>query len=168
MTAKRTSTLHGANAYTSLTGKEGGISNLCQYKWYDWCYYREQKERFPFNREVLEQVLGPATGAGNEIAQWILKSNVYVVPRWTLRPLHVDDLHSSEEQKKQNIFVALIERRWNTSTNPPPVSTTSNDNIWEKHKDEDELDRIIPEIEDTVDSKGRQLNQHPSYNKLIN
>ena len=101
-------------------------------------------------------------GAGNEMVQWILKSNRYIVPIQTLRPLHVDELHSPEDQKKQNIFGALIERRWGTSIKPPSVSTTSNDNIWEEHEDEDESARIIPDIEDTVHDKGSQLNQQPA------
>ena len=46
---KRTFSLHKANVYTSLTVKEGDISNLFQYKWYDWCYYRDHKKHFPFN-----------------------------------------------------------------------------------------------------------------------
>ena len=107
-------------------------------------------------------------GAGNEMAQWILKSNGYIVPRRNLRPLHADELHSPEEQKKWNIFGAFIESIWGTYINPPPVSTTSNEKIWEGHDDEDESARIIPDIEDTVDAKGHQLNQQPSYNKLIN
>ena len=49
LTAKSTFILHVANSYISLTGKEGDISNFCQYKWYDWWYYIEHKERFPFN-----------------------------------------------------------------------------------------------------------------------
>ena len=80
LTAKDNFKLHGSNAYTSLTGELGDISNLCQYKWYDWCYFREKKAKFPFNREILGRVLGPATGAGNEMAQWILKANGKVVP----------------------------------------------------------------------------------------
>ena len=102
------------------------------------------------------------------MAQCILKSNAYVVHRQNLRPLHVGEVHSTEEEKKQNIFGALIERRWGTSINPPSVSTTSNDDIWEEHEDEDASDRIIPNIEDTVDVKGRQLNQPPAYEKMIN
>ena len=102
------------------------------------------------------------------MAQWILKSNGYVVPRRTIRTLHVDELYSPEDQKKRNIFGALIERRWVTSVNPPPVSTTSNGDIWEEHKDKDESARIISDIEDMVDAKGRQLNQHPAYKNLIN
>jgi hypothetical protein len=80
LTAKDLFTLHGTNAHTALFGKDGDISNLCQYKWYDWCYFREQKQCFPCNREVLGRVLGPLKGAGNEMAQWILKANGKVVP----------------------------------------------------------------------------------------
>ena len=97
------------------------------------------------------------------MAQWILKSNAYVVPRRTIPPLHVDELHIPEEQKKRNIFGALIERIWGTSINPPPVWTRSNEKIWEEHEDEDESARIISNIEDTVDARGRQLNQQPAY-----
>ena len=88
------------------------------------------------------------------MAQWILESNGHVVPRRTLRLLHVDELHSPEEQKKRDIFGALIERRWGTSLNPPPISSPSEDDIWEEHEDEDEPARIIPDIEDAVDTNG--------------
>jgi hypothetical protein len=29
------------------TGEEGDKSNLCQFKWYDWCYVRDQKQKSP-------------------------------------------------------------------------------------------------------------------------
>ena len=46
---------------------------ICQYGWYEWCYFRDQTTAFPNNNKVLGRVLGPARGAGNEMAQWILK-----------------------------------------------------------------------------------------------
>ena len=64
--------------------EEGDISSLCQYGWYEWCYYREHTAPFPNNREVLGRVLGPACGEGNEMAQWVLKANGRVVPRRSL------------------------------------------------------------------------------------
>jgi hypothetical protein len=68
LTVKDTFTLHGSNPHTYLTGEEG--DTLCQHKWCDWCYFREQKNKFPYNREVLGRALvGPAKGAGNEMAQ---------------------------------------------------------------------------------------------------
>jgi hypothetical protein len=41
LTAKNIFTLHGSNPHAALTGEEVDMSNLCQYKWYDWCYFRE-------------------------------------------------------------------------------------------------------------------------------
>jgi hypothetical protein len=84
LTARSLFQLHGTNAHTAMTNEEGDISNLCQYDWYQWCYYREHTAKFPFNREVLGRVLGPAKGEGNDMAQWILKANGNVVPRRTL------------------------------------------------------------------------------------
>ena len=86
LTAKSAFRLHGSTPHTLTTGDEGDISNLCQYAWYEWCYFRDQTAAFPNNKEVLGRVLGPARGPGNEMAQWILKANGRVVPRRSLRP----------------------------------------------------------------------------------
>ena len=168
LTAKDTFKLHGTNAHTALTGEEGDISNLCQYKWYDWCYFREQKEKFPFNREVLGRVLGPARGEGNEMAQRILKANGKVVPRRTCRPLKVDEIHSATEAKKREIFDGLIERRWGTSINPPSISETEKEfPEYEEYEDDDEKARVVPDIEDSVDATGKLLNQEPAYDRIL-
>ena len=168
LTAKDLFSLHGTNAHTELTGEEGDISSLCQYTFYDWCYYREHNEQFPFNREVLGRVLGPALGEGNEMCQWVLKANGNVVPRRTLRPLRVDEIHSNVEQKKRDTFDALIEGRWGTSTTPPNESKNPKEDPWEEYSDDDELPRQIPDIEDTVDATGKLICQQPAYDKLIN
>ena len=52
----------------------------------------------------------PVRGSGNEMAQWILKANGRVVPRRSLRPLKVDELHNSVELKKREVFYELIQR----------------------------------------------------------
>jgi hypothetical protein len=69
LTTKSLFTLHGSTPHTALTGEDGDISNLCQYKWYDCCYFCEQKQHFPYNGEVLGRILGPAKGKGNKMAQ---------------------------------------------------------------------------------------------------
>ena len=68
LTAKKNSKLHGTTPFTTLTGEQGDIFNLILLDWYDWCYYRDNKESPPFNKEVLGWALGPARGAGNEMA----------------------------------------------------------------------------------------------------
>ena len=42
MTARDNLKIRGTNPHTATLGVEGDISNLCQYSWYDWCYYRDQ------------------------------------------------------------------------------------------------------------------------------
>ena len=103
LTAKDAFRLHGSTPHTLTTGDEGDISNLCQYAWYEWCHFRDQTAAFPNNKEVLGRVLGPARGAGNEMAQWILKAKGELTRR-SLRPLKVDELHSPVELKKREVF----------------------------------------------------------------
>ena len=121
LTAKVASRLQGTTPHTIATGDEGDISNLCQYAWYEWCYFRKQTAAFPNNKEVLRRVLDPARGAGNEMAQCILKANGRVVPRRSLRPLKVDEIHSPAEIKKREVFDELIERRWCSQITPSNI-----------------------------------------------
>ena len=125
LTAKNVFRLHGSTPHTLTTGDEGDISNLCQYVWYEWCYFRDQTAAFPNNKEVLGRVLGPARGPGNEMAQWILKANGRVVPRRSLRPLKVDELHSPVEIKKREVFDELIKRRWGSPMTPSNTQLNS-------------------------------------------
>ena len=173
LTAKDRFTLHGMNPHTALTGEEADISNLCKFGWYEWCYYREKGNMFPFNKEVLGRVLGPATGAGNEMSQWVLKSNGKVVPRRSVRPLQVAEKHSGVEEQKRKIFDACIADRWGTSTIPPrPDGQAPADELEEKWEEWDgdgaEDPRVVPDIEDAVDANGRLLDQQPAYDKIIN
>ena len=71
---------------------------------------------------MLGCILGPPRGEGNELAQWVLKSNGNVVPRRTVRPLQLAELYSDTEKQKRVIFDALIERRWGS-----PMSTQNKD-----------------------------------------
>ena len=84
MTGKDLFSLHESYAHTSLAGDKGDISGLCQFGWYEWCYFREQQELYLFSREGLGNNLGPATGEGNEMSQWLLKANENVVPHRTV------------------------------------------------------------------------------------
>ena len=111
--------IRGTMPHTATPGEEGDSSNLCQYKWYDWCYYREHTAKFPHNQEFLGCVLGPSRGEDSEMAQWVLKANGNVVPRCSLQPLQVSEIQRQSEIMKLKTFNCLIKRRWGTSINPP-------------------------------------------------
>ena len=174
MTARDYPTIHGMNPHTLIMGEEGDISNLCRFSWYEWAYFCEHTAVFPHNKEVLGHVLGPTCGAGNEMAQWILKANGQVVPHRSVRPLHPGELTSPSEQSKRQSFDALIERRFGTSINPPQQLLNDGDGNsgdfenFEPYEDDDEAIRPEPEIEDTIDANGRLLNPSPAYDCMIN
>ena len=111
LTAKNLFQLEGQTPHFTVTGEEGEISNLCQFGWYQWCYFREQNSNFPLGREILGRVLGPSKGEGNEIAQCVLKANGNIVPRHTTRPINTLELSSESEKRKRNVFDELITAR---------------------------------------------------------
>ena len=67
LTAKDLFQMHGSNPITATFGDEGDISNLCEFAWFDWCYYCN-KEDFTHQEERLGRVLGPAKNEGNEMS----------------------------------------------------------------------------------------------------
>ena len=144
--------LRGSNPHTSLTGEEGNISNLCQFGFYDWCYYREQEEAFPYSKEILGRVLGPSKGEGNELVQWILKASVNVVPQQSPQPLTMAELHSPAELKKCEVFDKLIERRWGNAI--IPLKLENDDKEWSEYEDDVEEPQLVLETEDVVDATG--------------
>ena len=52
--------------YEFQFGIQGDMSNLCNFGWYDWCYYREESNKiFPRQKELLGRVLGSSKNEGN-------------------------------------------------------------------------------------------------------
>lgn len=175
LTAKDRFNLHGQNPHTIITGDTGDISNLCQFAWYEWVYFRDKGGSFPASTEILGRVLGPAKGAGNEMAQWILKANGQVVPRRTVRPLTQAELNSETEKARRRVFDGLIERRWGTTMIPPPndspvrqANFRGPEEEWEPYADDSEAPRELTNIEEPVDSAGRLLDEQPAYDRIIN
>lgn len=81
VTAKNLFQLGGTTPYTATFGEQADISNICQFGWYEWVYFRDKTADYPHMQEVLGRCLGPAKNEGNSMAQWVLKMNGEVVPR---------------------------------------------------------------------------------------
>ena len=69
------------------------------------------------------------------MAQWILKANGRVVPRRSLRPAKIDELHSPVEIKKREVFDKLIQRRWGSPMTP---SNTQQQKVLKKYEDHEQ------------------------------
>ena len=72
VTAQSSFKLVGLNPYMITNGMKADISNLCCFKFYEWVYYWDPKEKFLEQKGKLIRVLGPTKLNRNEMAQWIL------------------------------------------------------------------------------------------------
>ena len=162
--------VRGSNPHMETFGDQGDISNLCQFRWYDWCCFQDHNAPFPHNQEVLGCVLGRARGERNELAQWVLKSNGNVVPRPTVRPLQLAELYSDTEKPKRVIFDAFIERRWGSPMSTPNKDDADMTTDTEENEvaDDEMTSKQHIDIEDSVDSQGTLVNQLLSYDCLLN
>ena len=115
--------LEKCSPYQMQFGIQGDISNLCQFDWYDWCYYREEGTNiFPHQKELLGRVLGPSKNEGNEMAQNVLNFKGNVVPRRSVRRLLPSEWESDSEKGKRDNFTSNITKRLGDSLCIPSTS----------------------------------------------
>ena len=116
--------------YYHTFGVEGDVSGSCNFGWYEWGYFREQKAQLPFPKEVLCRALGPAKNEGNEMCQWVLKSNGKIIPRRSSRPLAVAELSSESEQGKRKALGSAMQKKLGGSMPPPSPSAHAKEAWW--------------------------------------
>ena len=168
LTARNIFQNDGQNPTMSTLGDQGDISNLCCFQWFEWVYMREQKEPFPGQKEVLGRILGPAKNSGNEMTQWVLKSNGNIVPRRSCRTLtEIENQAMNEtERRKRAIFMTAIREKYGDSLSLRPIPVKPEDVEFVAYEDEDEEPQIIPENE-AVDAQGKPLFQQSVTDALI-
>ena len=93
-TAHNIPTLNGQVPETVVTGNTAYISELVEFGWYQWVYYRDATTSFPLPKEAPGKYLGPSDNVGSRISMWILKQNGEIVSRTTLRTLTDSELAS--------------------------------------------------------------------------
>jgi hypothetical protein len=156
---------NGATPYEATFGEQGDISNICNFGWYQWVYYRTPGT-FPEAKERLGRVLGPAKNEGSEMSQWILTSKGTVVPRRSLRPLLPAELTSESEKRKRAIFDDIIMNKLGTAMSTPPKPPPSD---FIPYADGELDPPPIHEVdEDPVNGDGTAVFEKPITDHLIN
>ena len=151
-------------------GVQGDISALCNFGWYDWCYYREEGTIvFPLGKEMLGKVLGPSKNEGNEMAQNVLAYTGKVVPRRSLRRLTQVELESESEKSKRAKFTAqILSRLGDSLTLPPPA--VDPESVSDYYHDDREDDDETPTSwidGDPLESDGSPTYEHSLTDTLI-
>ena len=154
---------NGLSPYEITFGEQGDISNICNFDWFEWVYYKEPNS-YPSNREILGRVLGPLKNEGNEMAQAVLTMRGTIVPRRTLRPLSKAETTSEVERRKRDVFTDTITKKLGNSMTKPPKPPPD----YVPYED-GELDPIPLEDfdEDPIDSNGISTFEKPVIDHLI-
>ena len=84
--------LQGEVPETIMTGQTADISNICEYDWYEWIMFLDNKASYPDEKQTLGRYLGPAIDVGSSMCYKILKANKEIVFRTTVRPLTLVEL----------------------------------------------------------------------------
>ena len=185
LTAKNLFQNQGKTPHTATFGTQGDISNVCQFKWYQWVYFRDGSANFPFMKEVLGRYLGPTKNEGNEMTMSVLKANGIVVPRTGLRRLTPAELHEPVEIEKRRAFDAAIHIKLGSSLALPPVKAKLNSKgatdaekwPWtvDDVEQEETFDPIVDELSpndipeaDAVDANGKPMTLNSVADVMIN
>jgi hypothetical protein len=169
LTARDTNKLRRLNPYTATYGDVGDISNLCQFGWFEWVWYLEDRKAsrfgFPHAIKKLGRCLGPSRGFGNELCQWVLSQNGKVLPRRTIARLSPAELAVTNEveQERRKRFMDDIRRVLGDSLTLPtntdyPLPTIEEEsteclyNLW---------------LEDTTTLEGWGVDDGKSFDELL-
>ena len=156
--------LNGNTPITATFGTEGDISNICQFDWYDWCYFREEGGiLFPNQKRQLGRVLGPIKNEGNEMIQGVLTITGKVKPRRTCNRLTTAEWHNPSEIQKRKQFDEAIRKIYGDSTTLPPVTKQPLDTSFADlvKESEDDDDNEIFDPNDILDGPTRMLDEDP-------
>ena len=163
--------LNGQTPIAATLGIQGDISNICQFAWYDWCYYREESDiQFPFQKRQLGRVLGPLKNEGNEMTQAVLTIKGTVIPRRSCTPLTVAEINSEVEIKKRDRFDEAILKLHGDSISIPESNThiIRDDPDLSLLIEDEEVDLLQSFDDDPVDHEGKAIFSQPFYDILIN
>ena len=79
--------LNGEVLETLTKGTVADITNISEYKWYEWVKYLDTTCTYPEDKWVLGCYLGPAPDVGSMMTSKIIRHTGDHIPRSTLRPL---------------------------------------------------------------------------------
>ena len=153
----------GLAPFTATFGVQDDISNICNFGWCEWVYYRDHGI-FPINKEKLGKVLGPLKNEGNEMAQAVLTHNGKIIPRRTIRHLKTSEIHNPIEKTKRDHFDEEIRKKLGNATIFPPKPLATD---FVSYSDSETDPTEIIEDQDPLDDNGSPKFESPITDYLI-
>ena len=106
MTATTIFDLNGRTPFETVLGFTPDISELVEFKWFDWVWYHDPVDS---DKDHLGRWLGPAHNIGQGLAYYILNHNAEVIVRSTVSVIDKDDIAPHDLQTRQGEFTTRVE-----------------------------------------------------------
>ena len=136
---------------TVMTGKPTDISNISEFKFYEWVKYKREGVQFPFTSNQIGRCLGPAIGQGSRMCQHVLTDKGNVMPIQTLRRLTPSEINSPSELEERKCFDKFIKKRFGNTLRSGLNEETDEipkEYDWESFCEEPST---IPDVDDFAD-----------------
>jgi hypothetical protein len=103
--------LKGQVPESIMTGKTSDISHICEFEWYEWVMYHEDKG-YPENKAKLGRYLGPTEpGIGSVMSYYVLQHNGEVVAKRTIRKLTPQEQEDETMSREQQAFDGKVTQK---------------------------------------------------------
>ena len=107
--------LDGRVPESIISGQTADISPFCEFGFWQWVMFREPAAsahgNFPEDSRQLGKYLGPALDTGGEMCAKIMKGNLQVVERSTLRGLTPEEAVCPEHKKRRDEFLKNVHQK---------------------------------------------------------
>ena len=100
--------LHGETPQTMLTGETADISHICEFAFYEWCWYYNKEPGGM--KKYLARWLGPSMEIGDVMCAAMLKPTGYIIHRTTYSPLSVEDKNNPDVDQQKKEFEEALKR----------------------------------------------------------
>ena len=103
--------MDGMTPETNMSEETSDITIFCEFRWYQWVYFRDTCVIFHGDKLVLGRYCGTIIDVGSILTANILRKNGQQVHRSTYRTLAPDELVNPDQIKARDEFDTAIEEK---------------------------------------------------------
>jgi hypothetical protein len=158
--------LDGQVPETVMTGQQADISPWCDFQWYQWVKYYDERASFPEDKQVLGKYLGPSPGVGTRMTAKILTKDGSYFHTLTFRPLNPEEVEKEVEQRLA--FLAHVEQRLGAKSEPGDFEDGLGLDHYEMSHYEDDNDGGIDQMPDREEQQFEHFDRYLNAEVLLN
>jgi hypothetical protein len=157
--------LDGQVPETVMKGQQADISPWCDFQWYQWVKYYDERASFPEDKQILGKYLGPSPGVGTHMTTKILTKDGSYFHTLTFRPLNSKEME--EEHPQREAFLAQVEQRLGDKSKSDDFDSDLELDKYDLEPYEDNDDGGIDQMPDREEQQFEHFDQYLNSEVLL-